>query len=80
MTTTSDVRDALDQYVNDYNDQTTTEPEGLRVSVPDDQIGLFEKAIREGGLSDAVAFKRRRGDRLVAEFDAERGGLRDLFR
>lgn len=81
MTTTNDVREALAQNLNDYDAQTTHSPDGLRVSVSDDEIGLFEKTLRTEGLSDAVAFKKRRGDWLVAEFDVERsGGLRDLFR
>lgn len=79
MTTTSDVRDALDRNLNDFDTQATSSPEGLRVSVDSDEIGLFEMTLRKEGLDELVDFKKRRGDRLIAEFDVETT-IVDLFR
>ncbi len=76
MTTTDDVRDALDS-LSTANFNTSAYDDGIQVTLSESEAGQFFKTIRINGFE---AQTKRLGDSLVARIEAEEsGGLGDLF-
>lgn len=76
MTTTDDVRDALDHLRTANFDSMVYEDE-IQVTFSENEAGQFFKAVR---VNDFNAQTARLGNSLVSRIEAEEaGGLGDLF-
>lgn len=74
--TTDDVRDALGG-LSSVEFETSDLANGIRVSLSDDEAGLFFQQVRENGFE---ASTKRIGDTLVSHIEAEESKtLGDLF-
>ena len=76
-TTTGDVRDALSHLTSAEIETGSNLSRGVRVTIGEDDIGQFFKAIRQNDLD---ANTTRLGDTLVADIAAEEPeGLGKIF-
>lgn len=76
-TTTADVRSIISDSIPQAELESSDLAEGVRVTVPEEQIGSFFGLVRRQGFE---ARSKRIGDTLVAHIPAEQSGtLGELF-